>query len=285
MNPLFSPEGFVAVAKEAGQVASVVMVTFNRWSCTLRSLASVFRNTFLPHTLTVIDNGSWDGTVERLREFRRAGKIDRLILLPKNRGIDTGKNFGLRASEDQADWYCCVDNDISVSPYWLSYLCYVSIFPGLGIIGCNVQRFGLPGGSTGFKPRLWKAVSGVRLNTCPSIGGVYVISAATFKKLGFFIERGLYGLGDSQYWARQRFHGLKSVYVGNVDCREMKGFTFTMKGGSSYRDFKTESHRAMLKKVQVMRQQGEQTNPEHYETKVTVQDVEKHTWHPGDGRL
>lgn len=278
----FRPEGFVEVAKGTGKVASVIMVTFNRWNCTLRSLTSVFRNTFLPHTLTVVDNGSWDETAERLRELRRAGKIDRLILLPKNRGIDTGKNFGLRASQDQANWYCCVDNDIRVSPYWLSYLCYVSMFPGLGIIGCNVQGFGLPDGLTGFRPTLWKTVEGVRLNTCPSIGGIYVISAATFEKLGFFIERGLYGLGDSQYWTRQRFHGLRSVYVGNVDCREMhdEDFAFAMQGGSSYRDFKTESHKAMLAKVQVMRQQGEQTNPKHYETKVTVQDVEEHTWCP-----
>lgn len=280
MSSLFRPESFVEIAKETEKVASITMITFNRWSCTSQSLASIFRNTFLPHTLTVVDNGSWDGTVEKLRELCRAGKIGRLILLPENRGNGIGKNFGLRASEGKADWFCCIDNDIEVSPYWLSYLCYVATFPGLGVIGSNVQGFGQPGELSWYKLKHWKTVEGVILDNCPNPGGLYVMSASTFGKLGYFLERSLYGLEDSEFHGRQRHHGLGSVYVRNAACKELPDEKFAMKDGTPYRNFKTVTHRAILAKVKEQNEQGEHIALEYYETEVTLQEVEEYTWRP-----
>ncbi len=276
----FEPKVFVKNAKESGQQVSLTMVTFNRWNLTQQSLSSIFEHTHLPYILTVVDNGSWDETRENLQELRRSGKINRLILLPENRGIDMGKNFGLRATQGQASWYCCIDNDIRVSPYWLSYLCYTSTLPRLGIIGCNVQGFGTPGGPSWFTPTHWKTVKGVVLDNCPNPGGIYVISATTFEKLGFFVERGLYGLGDSQYYSREFQHGLRSVYVRNVDCREIPDEDFVMADGTSYRTFKATSHNSMRQKVREMASQGIDIHPKHYETRVTAQEVEKYTWTP-----
>lgn len=278
MSSLFRPESFVEMAKEAEKVASVTMITFNRWGCTSQSLASIFRNTFLPHTLTVVDNGSWDGTVEELQELRQAGRIDRLILLPENRGNGVGKNFGLRASEGKADWFCCIDNDIAVSPYWLSYLCYVSMFPGLGVIGSNVQGFGQPGGLSWYKLTHWKTVEGVILDNCPNPGGVYIVSASTFAKLGYFLERSLYGLEDSEFHSRQRHHGLRSAYVRNAICKQLPDEKFAMKDGISYREFKTAAHNAIVTKVRKSVKQGKHVALERYETLVTLQEVEKYTW-------
>lgn len=275
---MFEPELFRASARESGLVASITMVTFNRWGCTRQSLISVFENTHLPYTLTVVDNGSWDGTTTSLKRLRRKGDIDRLILLPKNRGIAIGKNFGLKASEGEAAWYCCIDNDIKVGSHWLSYLCYASMLEGLGVVGSNVQGFGLPGRSQIYKPKLWKEVEGVLLDTCPNPGGLYVMSAATFKKLGYFIERSLYGLEDSELYWRQFRHGLKSAYVRNALCRELPDEKFTMKSGITYRTFKTAAHGAILAEVRELNKRGRLEAIKHYETEVTAQEIEEFTW-------
>jgi len=282
---VFSPEQFVADAKKSEQRASVTMVTFNRWKCTGQSLISVFANTFLPHVLTVVDNGSWDETVANLKKLRRADLIDRLILLPENRGIAVGKNFGLKVSEGEAAWYCCIDNDIEVSPYWLSYLCYASELPGLGIVGNNVQGFGQPWGHTWFTPTLWKEVEGVFLDNCPNPGGLYVMSAATLVRLGYFCEHSIYGLEDSELHTRQQHHGLRSAYVRNANCRELPDENFEMQDGAMYRDFKTSAHNAAVLRVRELTEQGKLGNPGHYETKVTVRDIGQYTWCPDSGKM
>lgn len=277
---MFSPELFEEGARESGRIASITMVTFNRWDRTERSLASIFKNTFLPRTLTVVDNGSWDGTAKRLKGLGMPGFIDRLILLPENRGIAIGKNFGLKASKGKAAWYCCIDNDIRVGRHWLSYLCYASEFPGLGVVGSNVQGFGLLGGPKGFTATLWKEVEGVMLDNCPNPGGLYVLSAATFEKMGYFIERSLYGLEDSELYTRQKQHGLRSVYVRNADCSELPDEEFMMRDGTTYRAFKTAAHSAIVAKVRGLHEQGELEVIKHYETKVTAQEIEEFTWRP-----
>lgn len=265
---MFNPKAYVKLAKKTGKHASLIMVTFNRWNLTRQSLLSIFQNTFFPHVLTVVDNASWDGTREKLKYLKRTRKIDKLILLPENMGIGKGKNFGLKTLK--ADWYCCIDNDIVVSPYWLSYLCYASTLPEMGVIGCNVQGFGKR--HLNFIPTLWKNMNGVVLDNCPNPGGIYVMSASTFMKLGYFHEWSLYGLEDSELHSRQKHHKLRSAYVRNVNCTEIKDENFFMKNGVSYRRFKTETHAAARTK------QGKHKHVKRYETIVTLKEVEKYTY-------
>lgn len=285
---MFNPKHFAESAKKQRMEAAIIMVTFNRWQLTEISLTSIFKNTFMPYTLTVIDNGSWDETQGKLKEFRREGKIHKLILLPENIGIGMGKNFGLKAWENKANWYACIDNDIEVSPFWLAYLCYVSSLPkqycdkwdGLGVIGANVQGFGIRKELKWFTVTHWKTVNGVVLDNSPNPGGIYVFSAKTFSKLGYFREWSLYGLEDSDYHTRQNFHNLRSVYVGNVKCQELPCLSLDketrMQNGENYRDFKTRSHNLIVEKVKKAKQKAAR----HYETKVTHQQIEKYTWEP-----
>lgn len=275
---MFDPKTFVYNARKAGKQASIVMVTFNRWGLTRQSLLSIFKNTFLPHVLTVVDNASWDGTQEKLKYLRSTSKIDKLILLPKNMGIGQGKNFGLKSWEDNADWHCCIDNDVVVSPYWLSYLCYASMLPELGVVGCNVQEFGTR--YKWFIPSHWKTVNGVVLDNCPNPGGIYVMSDATFRKLGYFREMSLYGLEDSELHSRQRHHGLRSAYVRNVDCKELADEDFKMKNGQSYREFKTDTHRSIVAEIKQQAKEGVYEDVKHYQTHVTTQEVEQYSWRP-----
>lgn len=273
---MFDPKIFVKDV--VGRKCSIVMVTFNRWNRTCQSLLSIFKNTHMPYVLTVVDNASWDDTREKLKRLRRTARISKLILLPENVGIGKGKNFGLKAWQGKADWHCCIDNDIKVSPYWLSYLCYASMLPGLGVIGCNVQGFGTR--RKGFIPTLWKSVDGIILDNCPNPGGIYVMSKSTFETLGYFREFSLYGLEDSELYSRQKHHGLRSAYVRNVACEELPDEAFKMRTGETYRSFKTTTHNAIFKKNRELRKKGKYRIVEHYETKVTLREIEKYTWKP-----
>ncbi len=273
--------------KTAKKKVAIIMVCFNRWSLTRLSLLSIFKNTHLPHTLTVVDNGSWDGTPEKLKHLKRTGKIDKVILLPKNVGIGRGKNYGLKTWKDKANWYACIDNDIEVrSPYWLSYMCYATNIPkselgkydGLGVVGSNVQGFGKRREYKWFKVTQWKTVNGVILDNCPNPGGIYVFNASTFKKLGYFREWSLYGLEDSNYHARQKHHNLRSVYVRNADCREMKDVRFKMPGGGNYRDFKTNTHQRIVKKNRLLQTKKKFKLFKHFETSITQEQIKKYTY-------
>lgn len=279
---MFNPKKFVASAKNQRMKVALVQVTFNRWQLTRKSLLSVFKNTYMPYMLTVVDNASWDGTREKLKAFQQQGKIDRLILLPKNLGIGKGKNFGLKASVGKANWYVCLDNDIVVSPYWLAYLCYVARLPGIGIVGANVQRFGLKGGLSWFKITHWKTVNGVVLDNCPNPGGVYVMSAKTFHTLGYFREWSLYGLEDSNIHHRQKPHKIRSCYVRNVKCRQLScskvDNELKMKNGETYRQFKTRTHNAIVARINLLRKQGKQISRKHFETQITREQVERYTY-------
>ena len=278
---VFKPEEWIR--KVRNERAAIVMVTFNRWNRTRQSLLSIFKNTHMPHVLTVVDNASWDGTQDKLKRLRCKAKITKLILLPRNMGIGKGKNFGLKAWQGKAEWYCCVDNDIVVSPYWPSHLCYASTLPGIGIIGCNVQGFGTDkheGRLKWFTITHWKTVNGVVLDNCPNPGGIYVMSALTFKTLGYFREFSLYGLEDSEIHSRQKQHGLRSAYVRNVDCEELPDEAFKMRTGESYRAFKTAIHDSIVKKIREMKKQGKYSIVEHYETEVTLEEIDEYTWRP-----
>lgn len=272
---MFNSKAYVELAKKIGKRASVIMVTFNRWMLTEQSLISIFKNTYLPHTFTVVDNASWDQTREKLKHLKRKGKIDKLILLPKNLGIGKGKNYGLKTWEGKADWHCCIDNDIVVSPYWLAYLCYTSTLRGLGVVGANVQGFGTK--HKWFIPTLWKIVNGVVLDNCPNPGGIYVMSASTFRKLGYFHEWSVYGLEDSELHSRQIHHKIRSAYVRNVDCTELEDVQFLMKNGLSYRDFKWNTHNAAVAKL---KKQGKPcfSSIKHYETTVSLKQIEAYTY-------
>ncbi|NKB61904.1 MAG: glycosyltransferase [Gammaproteobacteria bacterium] len=84
---------------------SVIIPTFNRSLVIGRAIDSVLAQSYLPHEIIVIDDGSTDQTGEVLARYR--GSIT--VLTQKNKGVSAARNAGIRISS--GDWIALLDSD------------------------------------------------------------------------------------------------------------------------------------------------------------------------------
>lgn len=119
----------------------ICMLTCNRRRITELSIKALRERTHTPHRLTVLDNGSTDGTTELLSELLADDWIDMLYTADKNRGVHWGFNVLLDGVE--SDLYVCTDNDlIPQSPIddgldWLALLVkLMDEYPDYAAISC-----------------------------------------------------------------------------------------------------------------------------------------------------
>jgi GT2 family glycosyltransferase len=97
-------------------LTSIVILTHNEWPVTELCLDSIRRHTPEDYELIVVDNGSTDGTVERLREQADV----KLICNSTNLGFPKGCNQGLAAAS--GDNVLFLNNDTVVTKHWLTNL-------------------------------------------------------------------------------------------------------------------------------------------------------------------
>ena len=93
---------------------SVAIPTFNRGELLLRTLESVWQQTFRDFEVIVVDDGSTDGTCERLR-----GQTDRLRLMEQaNSGPGAARNAAMRVARGQ--YVAFLDSDDIWFPWTLA---------------------------------------------------------------------------------------------------------------------------------------------------------------------
>jgi len=117
-----------------------VMITFNRLECTQQSLASFFETVTLPYTLTVVDNGSTDGTVEWLDEVEFDGDLDSVVLLNRNRYPGYACNRGWSLAPSDADFLQRADNDWTFLPGWCDVVKEAFENPEVGQVGLRTDK-------------------------------------------------------------------------------------------------------------------------------------------------
>ncbi|MEK6600771.1 MAG: glycosyltransferase family 2 protein, partial [Candidatus Binatota bacterium] len=71
-------------------LVSVIIPTYDRWPMLREAIGSVLDQSYKEFELVVVDDGSKDGTAERLREY---GSGLRLYSQPR-RGVAAARNFG-----------------------------------------------------------------------------------------------------------------------------------------------------------------------------------------------
>lgn len=169
----------------------------------------------------IVDNGSTDGSPERLRAWFPDVEI---LALGKNRGFAAGNNVGVRrALALGADWILLVNNDAVLAPDALQRLIDAAS-PGVGLAMPRIDA--LPSG------RLWNAGARLRgLNPLPrplreadlaagkplridfAVGCVLLIRRDVVETIGLLDERYFMYYEDLDFCARARAAGFRIIVV------------------------------------------------------------------------
>jgi glycosyltransferase involved in cell wall biosynthesis len=100
----------------------ILYITFNRILYTRRTLPAMIENAGADFALTIIDNGSTDGTVDYLKfiEKKYGNTIKRILYASENKGISLVTNVFWKQA--RAEFLGKVDNDTLLPPGWLTTL-------------------------------------------------------------------------------------------------------------------------------------------------------------------
>ena len=99
-------------------------------------LETLAGQSFRDFDVTVVDNGSTDGSVEYLRQ--RSPEV-RVVPLPENTGFPTAINRGVEASAGR--YVALLNNDLELSPDWLELLvAELDRDPGVGFVTGKIMR-------------------------------------------------------------------------------------------------------------------------------------------------
>jgi GT2 family glycosyltransferase len=204
-------------------VIEVIVPNWNGMRVLPRSLESLARQTFCGFRVTVVDNGSKDGSVEYLRE---QWKEVRVLALPRNFGFCTAVNHAIRRSP--ADLIALLNNDAEAEPEWLEALFLAARkYPRAGSFASKILMAGNRG-------RIESAGDFVKKDACGANRGrgeedkgqyeqeeeVFSASAAAalyrhrlFEKVGLFDEAFFAYFEDVDLGFRAQRFGFSCVYV------------------------------------------------------------------------
>lgn len=189
------------VAAESPRVFCVI-VNWNGWADTLQCLESFNRNLYDNVSVLLVDNGSTNDSVSRIRS---AFPTLEIIESKVNLGFGAGNNLGIRhALQRGAKYVWLLNNDTIVQPNTLSELVsHVESHPELGEIG-SVLHYAQDSGRIqawgGGKVNLWTGTSRhyhhpVKENKLDFITAASVlIPTEVLQKVGLFDE------GYFMYW-------------------------------------------------------------------------------------
>lgn len=102
---------------ESRFTVDIVICVYNAIEETLGCLESIYRNTTIPHTVTIVDDSSGETTREQLRRYVQGKPWIRLFENEKNLGYTKSANIGLSCST--AEWVVLLNSDTIVTPGWL----------------------------------------------------------------------------------------------------------------------------------------------------------------------
>ena len=121
----------------------ILLLNFNGYPDTLECLKSLEKVTYLNFQTIVIDNGSNNDSVSKIRE-----KYPDIPILEtgKNHGFAGGNNFGIEwALSHKADWVLLLNNDTIVSPNFLdAFMDAAKEQPSAGVLGAKILKYSTP---------------------------------------------------------------------------------------------------------------------------------------------
>lgn len=94
---------------------NIIIVTYNRLPYLQKCIASIHGATSVPYNITVIDDGSIDGTVDWLKDQKKRDKIC-MNFFHNRRG--TAENFNVGMSVFNSEWVVIVNDDMYFHRWW-----------------------------------------------------------------------------------------------------------------------------------------------------------------------
>lgn len=223
---------------------SIVLLNWNGGNRVVECFRAVQAQDYPEIEFILVDNDSGDGSVEKCLA---AGKPDKLIRLPENRGFAAGMNAGI--AEATGDWVMPLGNDVYLSPDYVStVVARGEADPEIGVVGgkeyawADGERTNLPRPSAGalFVSRE------LRGRWVPTSGDAYAFGVSGSMPLmrramlddmravhGYcYDERFGTGYEDLDLWFRMQHRGWKALYcpaatawhVGSASADGASGF-------------------------------------------------------------
>ena len=214
-------------------LCDLVVLSWNHLEQTTPCLESLFECTDVPCRLFIVDNGSEPHVRQFLRGVRPRGAIQEVVLLQSdtNEGFPKGMNRGMRAS--QAPYVCLLNNDLIVTPGWLSRMIGVAArHPELGVLNPTSDTFGNEpprGVSLNDHARRLEANGDRYVEVGVCIGFCLLVTREVITRIGYLseeVERAFFE--DEDYCMRAQAAGFRcvvveSAYVFHAEHQSVKG--------------------------------------------------------------
>lgn len=207
---------------------SIVLLNLNGYVDTSDCIQSLEQIDYPNYEIIVVDNGSSDGSGERVAiEFPAV----RMIVSENNLGFTGGNNLGTRhALERGADYVLLLNNDTVVDPGFLSHMVDVAEHdPAIGLVGPKIFYFSEP-------KRIWYAGGDVNLaaGSCNHVGKdkiddgrrfskvsdtgfitgcAFLVKASVLREIGLLDDKLFVYWEDTDFCERARKRGYRRVFV------------------------------------------------------------------------
>ena len=180
---------------------SVVIPMYNAEKTILNVLDSVQNQTFLPHEIVIVNDGSTDRSLQIVQKYKEENKkIPIQLIDKKNGGVSSARNLGMKVA--QGDWIALLDSD----DVWLPH----KLERQKQILNANPQIdfLGTSRNDETIKSILWKKLGNLTKISPKNlmVKFVFVVPTVIFKKeivetVGFFDENQKYA-EEGNYFIR-----------------------------------------------------------------------------------
>lgn len=237
-----------------------VVLTWNNFEDTDECLRSLVAQTYPNHRILVVDNGSSDGSRERLQE-RWQDRVT-FLLSKSNLGCGGGYAFGIREALSRgATFVAIVDNDTAVAPELIERL--VEPFDEASDVGmaAPIMTFYDNPDRVWFAAGSYNALLGITRHTGLNLrvatlgdlkGRVYetgyapscavLMSRPALEQAGLPDERFVFGHDDIDWCLRAKAKGFRTVVVGEALVRHKVSTTGGVRGSTALTAFSAFHH-------------------------------------------
>ncbi len=190
----------------------LILVTYNRLEFTRRCLGYLLDRTRTPNRLIVADNGSTDGTPDYLLTLQKEGKIDTLILLGRNYGLEHARQIAL--THVQSKYHVYFDNDLvcpDLEPDWLSQeIAMMEKYPDYGAMAMHPQL--LVGAAIDLSPTAPEIIENNH------VGATFLIMRTELMKEAGWRTTFTNRVADWYYAGKFHEKGFKSGWIRDLWC-------------------------------------------------------------------